>query len=58
MHADRHTSRGVYTMFWTLTVFMISNLRQTKLKPIWLKSLNYMYFCIVILNIASKLFIQ
>ena len=19
MHADRHTSRGVYTMFWTLT---------------------------------------
>ena len=20
MHADRHTSRGVYTMFWTLTL--------------------------------------
>ena len=31
---------------------MISNLKQTKSKPIWLKSLNYMYFCIVILNIA------
>ena len=31
---------------------MISNLRQTKSKSIWLKSLNYMYFCIVILNIA------
>ena len=37
---------------------MISNLKQTKSKPIWRKSLNYMYFCIVILNIASKLFIQ
>ena len=24
MHADRHTSRWVYTMFWTLT-FMYSN---------------------------------
>ena len=23
MHADRHTSRGVYTMFWTLTYFRI-----------------------------------
>ena len=22
MHADRHTSRGVYTMFWTLTVYV------------------------------------
>ena len=22
MHADRHTSRGVYTMFWTLTIRM------------------------------------
>ena len=21
MHADRHTSRGMYTMFWTLTWF-------------------------------------
>ena len=21
MHADRHTSRRVYTMFWTLTLF-------------------------------------
>ena len=31
---------------------MISNLKQTKSKPIWLKSLNYMYFCIVILNIV------
>ena len=23
MHADRHTSRGVYTMFWTLTKNLI-----------------------------------
>ena len=22
MHADRHTSRGVYTMFWTLTKYV------------------------------------
>ena len=37
---------------------MISNLKQTKSESIWLKSLHYMYFCIVILNIANKLFIQ
>ena len=23
MHADRHTSRGVYTMFWTLTIYVL-----------------------------------
>ena len=23
MHADRHTSRGVYTMFWTLTIYAV-----------------------------------
>ena len=37
---------------------MNSNLRETKNGAVWLKSLNYMYFCIVILNIAGKLFIQ
>ena len=30
MHADRHTSRGVYAMFWTLTeVFITHNLKKT-----------------------------
>ena len=31
MHADRHTSRGVYTMFWTLTkngVFLVHRCRE------------------------------
>ena len=23
MHAARHTSRGVYTMFWTLTIVIL-----------------------------------
>ena len=35
MHAVRHTSRGVYTMFWTLTQFNESNEIKNVLKNIF-----------------------
>ena len=34
MHADRHTSRWVYTMFWTLTRNRILN--ATYMEHLWL----------------------